>query len=102
MKAMNLEPTVKYVPYMTLDDDIEVTHTLRRNPEDPILVHIEEPSEIYGFKTLDLNLDKLFVISSEGMSDSELADYVDFCRCNRDIIFEMEFYGGSLTYASNI
>ncbi len=85
---------MRYVPYMTLGEDLEVTHSVTDEGNPDIMVYFEKPDPIYFFKNATINLNKMLVVSREGFDDNEIRDLVDFCRDNRKSIMKYEKQGG--------
>lgn len=85
---------MRYVPYMTLGEDLEVTHSVTDEGNSDIMVYFEKPDPIYFFKNATINLNKMLVVSREGFDDNEIRDLVDFCRDNRKSIMKYEKQGG--------
>ena len=79
--------------YCTIGEDIEVSHT-PLNKDGSTLVHIEVPDERYCFKTLDCLIPSYRVSNIVGMSDNEVAYYVDFCRRHAHLLLKYASLGG--------
>ncbi len=85
---------MKFVPYMTIGEDLEVTHSITDKQNPDILVYFEKPDSVYFFKNATINLNKMLVVSREGFDDEEMRDLVDFCRNNKQSIIRYEKEGG--------
>lgn len=83
-----------FVPYMTINDKLEVTHSLRDAEHPDIYVYFEEPDPVYFFKSATIDLDKMLIEQREGFDDAQMSRLVDFCRDNKALINEVEPYGG--------
>lgn len=82
-----------FMPYCTIGDDIEVVHT----PLDKTghtLVHIEIPDAKYCFRTMDCLIPSYRVSNIVGMSDDEVAYYVEFCKRNAGLLLTYADKGG--------
>ena len=49
-------------------------------------MHIEEPSDIYCFKTMDCLIPTYVVSNVIGFTPDEVASWVDFCKRNASIL----------------
>ena len=82
-----------FYPYCTIGEDIEVVHT----PLDETghtLVHIEIPDAKYCFKTMDCLIPSYRVSNIVGMTDDEVAYYVEFCRRHAHLLLKYASTGG--------
>lgn len=84
---------MKFVPYMTIKDSIEMTHTIPKGNED-IFVYFEQADPVFFFKSALFNLDKMTLEKREGFTDEELAKLVNIMRDNRNSIFKYAKVGG--------
>lgn len=57
-------------------------------------MHIEEPSDIYCFKTMDCLIPTYVVSNVIGFTPDEVAYWVDFCRHNAGILLNCAKQGG--------
>ena len=88
---------VKY-PYMTLDDNTEITHSSLQ-PDQTVLVYIETP--VYGgFHHATCMLPAYQWVDIVGYSDEEIEDYTDFLHHNAHLIIEFAAEGGFLNAAA--
>lgn len=79
--------------YCTIGEDIEVTHT-PLNSKGQTLVHIEVPDAKYCFKTMDCLIPTYRVTNIVGMTDEEVAFYLDFCKHNAHLLLKFAKEGG--------
>lgn len=56
------------IPYMTLNNDVELTHS-KPNKMGKVTVHIEKPDFIYYFKTVDIILPDITIEDRYGFND---------------------------------
>lgn len=82
-----------FMPYCTLGDDIEVVHT-PLNSKGQTLVHIEIPDAKYCFRTMDCLVPTYVVSNVVGMSDEEIAFYLDFIKHNAHLLLKFAREGG--------
>lgn len=98
---------MKYVPYMVLDKDIEVVHSIPYNGDKAdkdgnrgdIYFYFEQPDKIYGLKTATIDSEKLIIIDREGFSDEEIRRLLSFTKNNALIAKKMAKIGGVMNYA---
>lgn len=82
-----------FYPYCIIDEKISVVHT-PLNRDNSVVVHFEEPDEIYGFKTMDCMIPSYRVSNIIGFSEQEVRELVTFCRHNAGIILNVARQGG--------
>ena len=80
--------------YCTVGDDTEVVHT-PLNKFGQTLVHIEEPSEIYCFKTMDCLIPTYVVSNVIGFTPDEISEWIEFCRHNEALLISCAAQGGA-------
>ncbi len=73
-------------PYMTLDDDTEITHSEMR-ADGSVKVYIETPNDDGGFRHAICYLPQ-YVWENEGYSEQELDYYKALIRNNSHLIME--------------
>ena len=81
-----------FYPYCTVNET-EIVHT-PLNSAGQTLVHIEEPSDIYCFKTMDCLIPTYVVSNVIGFTREEVSGWVDFCRHNAGILLNCAKQGG--------
>lgn len=81
-----------YYPYCTIGESIEVVHTPLKDGK--TMVHIEEPDEVVGFKTLDCIIPGYTISNIIGFSQEEVNFLVQFCRNNAHLLLEYAGKGG--------
>lgn len=82
-----------FYPYCIVNDEIEVVHT-PLNDRGQTLVHIEQPDEVYGFKTLDCLIPTYTVTNIIGFTQEEVSFWVDFCMNNAGCLLNAAAQGG--------
>ena len=82
-----------FYPYCTVNEKTEIVHT-PLNSAGQTLVHIEEPSDIYCFKTMDCLIPTYVVSNVIGFTSDEVAYWVEFCRHNAGILLNCAKQGG--------
>ena len=87
-------PVVIY-PYMTLNDDTEITHS-DMGPDGSVKVFIETPDERDGFHSAVCWLPEYRWEDIRGYSASEMAYYRQFMRNNAHLMLEFSRDGGIL------
>lgn len=98
---------MRYVPYMTLGDDIEVVHSIpydgdkadKDGNKGDIYFYFEKPDKVYGLKTATIDANKLIIINREGFSDEEIRRLLSFTKNNVNIAKKMIKIGGVMNYA---
>ena len=98
---------MKYVPYMVLDKDIEVVHSIpyagdkadKDGNAGDIYFYFEQPDEVYGLKTATIDSDKLLIIDRAGFSNEEIRRLLEFSKNNAAIAKKMSRVGGVMNYA---
>lgn len=89
----------KFVPYITIGSEEEVIHSILKDEHSntynrPIIVRIEKPDKIYGFKEVQVNLDDMIIEERIGYTDEELKKLIDFLFKNKVRIEEYAMCGG--------
>ena len=82
-----------FYPYCTIGNDIEITHT-PLNEVGQTIVHIEIPDEKYGFRTMNCTVPTYKVDGVVGMQETEVAQYVEFCKKNAHLLLKYAKTGG--------
>ena len=82
-------------PYMTLNDDTEITHS-EMKPDGRVKVYIETPDANDGFHSAVCWLPDYTWESIQGYSDSEMAYYRQLVRNNAHLMIEFSKDGGVL------
>ena len=82
-------------PFMTLNDDTEITHSEMR-PDGNVKVYIETPNEKDGFHSAVCWLPDYKWESINGYTDAEMAYFRQLIRNNAHIIIEFSHDGGVL------
>ena len=85
-------------PYMTFDDNTEVTHSAVR-PDQTVDVYIETPVP-GGFHHATCKLPEYRWLEVTGYSDEEMQRWEEFVRCNAHLILEFAAEGGFLNAAA--
>ena len=81
-------------PYMTLNDDTEITHS-ERKPDGRVKVYIETPDEKDGFHDATCWLPD-YSWENHGYSEAEIAYFKQLIRDNAHLILEFSEEGGIL------
>ena len=80
-------------PFMTLEDDTEITHSeMQENGE--VKVYVETPDEKDCFHSLICYLPDYRVEEVEGYSEEEVEKYLDFIRKAAHLILEFSQENG--------
>ena len=82
-------------PYITLNDDTEITH-LEVKPDGRVKVYIETPDEKDGFHSAVCWLPDYTLENVQGYSESEMAYYRRLLHNNAHLILEFARDGGVL------
>ena len=80
-------------PFMTLDDETEITHSEYLN-NGRVKVYIEKPDEKDCFHHMTLFLPDYSLEECFGFDDKETARYLDFIRSVAHLILEFSKEGG--------
>ena len=80
-------------PFMTLDDETEITHSEYLN-NGRVKVYIEKPDEKDCFHHMTLFLPDYSLEECFGFDDEETARYLDFIRSVAHLILEFSKEGG--------
>ena len=86
-------------PFMTLDDDTEITHSEMRD-DGSVKVYIETPDEKDGFHDATCFLPGYRWTNVHGYSDEEMERFKQLIRNNAHLIMEFSQKGGVLNAAS--
>ncbi|MCR5196194.1 MAG: hypothetical protein K6D38_07725 [Pseudobutyrivibrio sp.] len=78
--------------FMTIKDDIEVTHTEVRS-DDTVRVYFQKPIESGG-KSIECVIPELSWENNKGFNDEELKYLEDYVDSVKDIIIELAQKGG--------
>jgi len=87
-------------PFLTLDDDTEVTHSEMR-PDGSVKVYIETPDEVDGFHNITCYLPEYRWENVYGYSAEELERLKRLVRNNTHLILEFSQKGGVLHAANS-
>lgn len=87
-------------PYMTLNDDTEITHSEMR-PDGRVKVYIETPDLKDGFHNATCYLPDYTWENVSGYSDVEITYFMQLLQDNAHLIMEFSQEGGILN-ASNL
>ncbi len=82
-------------PYVTLDDDTEVTHSQMR-PDGTVKVYIETPDLKDGFHNAICYLTEYIWENVNGYSDMKMEYFKEFVRKNAHLMIEFSKEGGIL------
>lgn len=82
-------------PYLTLNDDTEITHS-EMKADGTVKVYIETPDETGGFKNSVCWLPEYKWEDIHGYSESEMEFYKELIRKNAHLILEFSKEGGVL------
>lgn len=82
-------------PYITLDDETEITHShiIEHGDAQLVEVHFERPAE-HGFDSARCVLPTYQWKFSEGFSNEELAFFDEFLRHNAHLLYRYAAQGG--------
>ncbi len=87
-------------PFLTLDDDTEVTHSEMR-PDGSVKVYIETPDEVDGFHDATCYLPEYRWEDIHGYSEAEMERFRSLVRNNAHLILEFSQKGGVLHAADS-
>ena len=82
-------------PYMTLNDDTEITHSEMKE-DGSVKVYIETPDSHEGFRSAVCWLPQYKWESVKGYTDNEMAFFQEIIRNNAHLILEFSQDGGVL------
>ena len=82
-------------PYMTLNDNTEITHSEMKE-DGSVKVYIETPDETGGFKSAVCWLPAYRWEDVKGYSDAEMTFYKELVRDNAHLMLEFSQDGGVL------
>ncbi len=85
-------------PYMTLNDDTEITHSEMKN-DGSVKVYIETPDENGGFHSAVCWLPQYRWEDINGYGEGEMAFFQELMRNNAHLILEFSQDGGVLSAA---
>ena len=85
-------------PYMTLNDDTEITHS-EMKPDGSVKVYIETPDEKDGFHHAVCWLPAYKWESVQGYTEKEMAFFSELIRNNAHAIMDFSVSGGVLNAA---
>ena len=85
-------------PYMTLNDDTEITHSEMKS-DGSVKVYIETPDDNGGFHSAVCWLPQYRWEDVKGYSESEMASFQELIRNNAHLILEFSQDGGVLCAA---
>lgn len=86
-------------PFLTLDDDTEMTHSEMRD-DGSVRVYIETPDEKDGFHNATCLLPAYRWTDIHGYSPEEMVRFQQFVRNNAHLILEFSRRGGVLNAAN--
>ena len=82
-------------PYMTLNDDTEITHSEMKD-DGSVKVYIETPDDLGGFHSAICWLPQYKWESINGYNEHEMATFQELIRKNAHLILEFSQDGGVL------
>ena len=82
-------------PYLTLNDDTEITHS-EMKPDGSVKVYIETPDDEGGFHSAVCWLPQYKWESINGYGEAEMAFFQELLRNNAHLILELSQDGGVL------
>ncbi len=86
-------------PFLTLDDDTEITHSEMRQ-DGSVKVYIETPDEVDGFHDATCYLPEYRWENIHGYSEAEIDRFRSLVRNNAHLILEFSQKGGVLRAAN--
>lgn len=87
-------------PFMTLNDDTEITHSEMKS-DGQVKVYIETPDDEGGFRTATCWLPGYRWEDIEGYSETEMSYFKQLIRNNAHLIIEFSQEGGVLNAATS-
>ena len=85
-------------PYLTLNDDTEITHSLMKE-DGSVKVYIETPDSNGGFRSAVCYLPQYEWGTIKGYTENEMAFFQEIIRNNAHLILEFSQDGGVLQAA---
>ena len=93
--ASSMKGDLMLYPFMTLNDDTEITHT-EVLPNGEVMVNIETPDARDGFHSLECYLPSYRLENVIGYTDAEVEYYLDFIREGAHLFLRFAKIGGIL------